>query len=273
MSQQNRSCIKKERVDQILELLKAGRLREEIADQFGYSTWKSLDIYMRRHGFIWDGQNQIYTNSLLKTDLKDPSDLRSNDISPSSIEDLTFNPEEVVRLFGLGILDARDIAKRVGFSSHKEMAAYMLRRGYVWSPTTLNYLNTNASEDKLNLDTNVASKTSSETEPEIINKNSVSESNTYDKYTSLLEFLWQSRDKLIKIVESMTEISNINVYHVPGSAKTKSIYLSDDLSDLMIQLCEKHSLSQRQGYEAALVEFLRKYGFRDQVDKLINSSK
>ncbi|WP_088188283.1 hypothetical protein, partial [Desulfosporosinus sp. FKA] len=196
MSQRNRLCIKKERVDQILELLEAGQPREEIADQFGYSTWKSLDIYMRRHGFMWDSQNQIYTNSTLKATLKEPTALHGNDINPDSVADLTFNPEEVVRLFSLGILDARDIAKRMGFSSHKEMAAYMLRRGYVWSPTTLNYISTAATQDKLTSDTTVAPKPSSETEPENISLNPLSGNNNYDKYTSLLEFLWQSRDKL-----------------------------------------------------------------------------
>lgn len=86
-----------------------------------------------------------------------------------------------------------------------------------------------------------------------------------------MELLWQSKDNLIKVLESMNADDKIQVYHIPDQAKTKSIFLSDGLSTLMMTLCQKHGMSQKQGYEAALVEYLSKYGFQDKVSELLKA--
>ena len=256
--------MKRERVSQILEMLQAGQPRERIADQFGYSTWKSLDIYMRRHGFTWDSRRQIYTNAESEATFKKPT--RAPIAEDGDLTDV--NPEEIIRLFSLGILDAREIAKKKGFSGHKEMAAYMLRRGYVWSSATSNYIDSNPYQEKAGLNTCAVVQNNPQESYQLHTVHSLSEVPVDQKYITLLEFLWQSRDKLIKLLESMNTKDKIRVYTIPGQAKTKSIFLSDRLSDLMLTLCEEHSLSQKQGYEAALVEYLSKYGYRDQVEQL-----
>ncbi|MDO0824405.1 hypothetical protein [Desulfosporosinus nitroreducens] len=267
MSQQNSKRAKHERVGQILEMLQAGQPRDKIADQFGYSTWKSLDIYMRRHGFTWDSQRHIYTNAVsevpLKKELAVPID-RDDD----ALTDVS--PEEVVRLFSTGILDARDIAKRTGFPGHKEMASYMLRRGYVWSSTSLNYIDSNPSPQKTSLNSCTEAEDSLQVIDRVPTGHSLSEVLINDKYISLLEFLWESRNKLVKVIESLNDEDKIQVYPIPGQAKTKSIFLSDRLTDLMMALCDKHNLSQKQGYEAALVEYLSRNGFRDRVEELLD---
>ncbi|MDQ7093934.1 hypothetical protein REC12_10065 [Desulfosporosinus sp. PR] len=272
MSQQNYSCSKKERVHQILKLLQAGQPREKIADQFGYSTWKSLDIYMRRHGFTWDSQRNIYTNAAVENP---PGELGNTNIADINAKPTDVSPEEIVRLFSIGILDAKEIAKQTGFSGHKEMASYMRRRGYVWSSSSLNYFNANPPPEKPgSADNSIKAEDIPQKQlAEDSLKHSLAEAVSIDKYLSLLDFLWQSRNKLIKIIESINDETKIQFYHIPGKAKTKSIFLSDSLSDLMMTLCEKHSLSQRQGYEAALVEYLSRYGFREQIDELLNVQK
>lgn len=249
--------IKKERVVQILEMLEAGKPRDEIADQFGYSTWKSLDIYMRRHGFSWDGQRHIYKKTLSE-DFSE-KEVNASFKTHNTLADVS--PDDIIRLFNTGILDARDIAKRTGFPGHKEMAAYMRHKGYIWSSDTMNYINSNPSTN------------TEDTLPEqkqIHIDHSLSELRINDKYLPLLEFLWESRDKLIKVIEAeKNDKGKIKIYNIPGQAKTKSIFLSDRLSDLMIALCEKHNISQRQGYEAALVEYLASKGFQDKVEQLL----
>lgn len=269
MSQQSSQHVKHERVRQILELLQAGQARDKIADQFGYSTWKSLDIYMRRHGFSWNSQRHIYTNAESEAPLQEESSVSSADnnfrVNPADI-----NPEEVVRLFGMGILDARDIAKRIGFSGHKEMANYMLRCGYVWSSASQNYINSNPPSPQTDLTSDATTLNSLHSGDELHKSHTATGNINIDKYEPLLEFLWQSRDKLINFIESLNDGNKIPIYHIPGQAKTKSIFLSDRLSDLMIALCEKHSMSQKQGYEAALVEYLSNNGFRDRVEQLLD---
>ncbi|KUO73698.1 MAG: hypothetical protein APF81_01985 [Desulfosporosinus sp. BRH_c37] len=260
MSQQNNQQVKNDRINQVLKMLKEGLPRDKIADQFGYSTWKSLDIYMRRHGFTWDSQGQLYTLALPETPPKEELTLPSIEI----------NPEDVVKLFSIGILDSREIAKRTGFSGHKEMATYMLRHGYIWSAAALNYINPNPTTSKGDLEDSVENLRETR---DVQTDNFAMGNGTLaiEKYKTLLEFLWKSRDQLIKIIESMNTENKIRVYTVPGKAKTKSIFLSDGLSELMLTLCQKHSLSQRQGYEAALVEYLTKYGYQDNIEQLLNT--
>jgi len=267
MAQQNSQASKNDRVKQILEMLLDGQPRDKIADQFGYSTWKSLDIYMRRRGYSWNSQRHVYVNTVSEPLVKEEPSVLSADSHQAEVNPTDINPEDVVRLFSIGILDAREIAKRTGFTGHKEMATYMLRHGYQWSSTSLNYINTNPAPPKLCL-ANITEESLIKTD-EVYTSHALTGNVAIEKYLTLLEFLWQSRDNLIKIIESMNVEDKIQVYHVPGPAKTKSIYLSDGLTELMMTLCQKHSLSQKQGYEAALVEYLSKYGFQAGVDKLI----
>lgn len=260
MAQASFQVSNNERVHQIMDMLLEGISREKISEQFGYRTWKSLDVYMRRHGFSWDSQGRIYTNAAPKVHLSDESNLNSSDV----------NPQEVIQLFSHGILDSREIAKRMGFSGHKEMAMYMLRHDYVWSAASINYINSKA------LSTKESIEGSSEEMPSLKEEyatHSLVGDISIDKYGTLLEFLWQSRDILIKVIESKNGGEKIQVYNIPGQAKTKSVYLSDGISDLMLSLCQKHNLSQKQGYEAALVEFLSKYGFHDRVEELLEAVK
>lgn len=147
------------------------------------------------------------------------------------------------------------------------MAAYMLRHGYIWPSSSLNYINKNPAPLKVSLESS-ADETLSKT-LKVHTSPSSTESMAIEKYLTLLEFLWQSRDNLIKVIESMNSENKVQVYHIPGPAKTKSIFLSDALSELMITFCQKNSLSQKQGYEAALIEYLSKYGFHEGIDQLL----
>lgn len=264
MSQGNCQRTNSERVSQILKMLQAGQPRDKIADQFGYSTWKSLDIYMRRRGFIWDSQHRIYTSGVPGAPSNEELTIQSvGNVNPADVA-----PEEIVRLFNLGIFDAREIAKRLGFSGHKEMANYMLRREYIWSSSSLNYVCTHPAPLK--------TCSGPEATDSLLRRNdvhfdpSLAEVMTNDNYVTLLEFLWKSRDKLIKAIEFINDGDKTRVFHIPGQAKTKSIFLSDRLADLMTVLCEKHSMSQKQGYEAALIEYLSKNGFQHQVAELLD---
>ena len=44
----------------IIEEMKKGKKREEIARALNYKSKSGLDMYMRRHHFIWNRQEQCY---------------------------------------------------------------------------------------------------------------------------------------------------------------------------------------------------------------------
>lgn len=48
------------RVNATLKGLLEGKTREDLAQAFGLSNWKSLDMYMRRKGFAWEGNEKTY---------------------------------------------------------------------------------------------------------------------------------------------------------------------------------------------------------------------
>lgn len=245
-----------ERVKEILRLLANGKRRDEIAKTYRYSTWKSLDIYMRRHGFIWNSLNNTYVINSTSTETDPQGFSRVDEISPM----------EIVKLFNTKLLDPREIAKKIGFSDHKEMAAYMLRHNYVWSSKLQNYINTRseeASEAAGNLDRNLPASSANFDESHLSGRSDL------EKYGPLLEFLFQNKEKLLKILESVDYNKQIRIYTVQGAAKTKSIFLTDALCELMNEFCSNHSLTQKQGYESAIIEYLSKYGERDAVNKLL----
>lgn len=47
-----------DKVNKIIEMLKF-KTRDEVAKEFNYKTYKSLDIYMRRKNFRYDSKDSI----------------------------------------------------------------------------------------------------------------------------------------------------------------------------------------------------------------------
>lgn len=60
-------------------------------------------------------------------------------------------------------------------------------------------------------------------------------------------------------------------YTVSGVTRNKSVAISDMLSSLVAQFGEAKNLIQKQIYEAALVEYLKRYGFANEVERLLRS--
>ncbi len=62
---------------------------------------------------------------------------------------------------------------------------------------------------------------------------------------------------------------HIPKYAVPRVPKTKSIYMSNLLARLVTEYSESKNLSQREIVEAALVEYLKRYGYQLEIEKLL----
>lgn len=260
MSYSNDQVAQKERISLIIDQLSQGVPRDIIAEQFGYKNWKCLDTYMRRHGYYWDRIRKAYLGAERDTSSK----------SDSTRFDTKSSPDDIIRLFSIGLLDAKQIAGKMGFAGHKEMGEYMRSHGYIWSSNAMNYI---LSPNSKSVDTPFKGSIdiSLMDYNEIGSQSKVSSFET-EKYEMLLDFLWQSRDQLVKLIESYNASHHVNLYNIPGQAKTKSIYLSDALSGLMRSFCEQHNITQKQGYEAALVEYLSARGYKEKVDQLLTST-
>lgn len=243
------------RVNATLEGMRLGKSREDLAVEFELSSWKSVDMYMRRKGFAWDSHKQTYIPKEDKVEkLIDAEDL-----------DTPIKVEQVIRKFDYygKDADARNIAKLLGFDDHRAMGQYMETKGYLWSSEKNNYVST-----LIQPSTNKLGQNSSEL-PQSQTFSSVDGEIIMDaKYLPMLEFLYRNQDRLKDVL--ITNITGVvPKYAVPGKAMTKSIYMSNLLAKLVGEYCHVKNLTQRDVVEAAIVEFLKRNGFELEIEKLL----
>lgn len=248
-----------DRGNQTLKGLLRGKTRETLAAEFNLSTWKSLDIYMRRKGFAWDGANTTYIPAINKVDKV------MDEISSS----VPIKAERVIKKFKeLGDDgDPRAIAKEFGFGDHRELGDYMESKSLFWdseeknyTPMVKDFLEENQPENE-KYDSGIKQQVES-IEPEKLKVESL------EKYLPLLKILQDNEDRLLTLLLPQTN-GQVPKYAVPGVAKSKSIYMSDLLSRLMAEFSESKNISQRDIVEAALIEYLKRYGYQTEVEKLL----
>jgi hypothetical protein len=249
------------KVKEILSRLDAGETREEIADSYSYSSWKSLDIYMRRKGFRYDGEGYV------------PDEPEEKSVVP---ENASSKEALIISLFE-SEKDPRAIAKQTGFSDHRELADFMEKRGYSWSSSEQNYLQEESlarKEDKVTSESTGAE----EKEPQMQAEEAVparvqqlqqpGELAILGEFLPLLRKLKAKEEKLDLLLASGD--GKVPKYAVPGKSTTKSVYMSSSLIDLLEEFSGLRNVSQREIVEGALVEYFQSYGFAEETESLLN---
>lgn len=239
--------------------LSGGKTREEVAKMFDYGSWRSLDIFMRRRGMRWNSTVGMY---YMEKDTAPEAEDRETccPLSFDGTEDSRVR--EIVYLFSQEGADAKEIAAVTNFESYHSMADYMSSQGYIWSFEYNNYIKADSSGRTV-----PASKRSSE-EREIA-ENGYDEADYTGKYSHILDYLKQNQEKINDIINDSSISHFLPRYAVPGITRTKSFYMSDNLSRLVVEFCREKNLSQKDVIETALIQFLIKYNYKDKVDKLL----
>lgn len=243
------------RVKEILEKLEAGRSRESISEDYNYSTWKSMDVYMRRKGFRYNSEEDMYI----------PEVTRLDSIKDELLSTIPLKAERIMDKFDEG-LDSRTIASEMNFNDHRELSEYMKKNNLQWDSELGNYIEILAFSD--------------DDEEEVIEENLIQEKDDslvdvsvkgnidISKYIPMLELLYENKDKLSEVfIERNTSI--IPSYAVPGVSKNKSIYMSDLLGRLLEDFADTKNLRQKEIVETALIEYFKKYGYDDEVKLLL----
>jgi hypothetical protein len=91
------------------------------------------------------------------------------------------------------------------------------------------------------------------------------------EYLPFLRYLYENRDELYQLLTGTRDDGIIPGYAIPGQVKTKAIYMSDMVARLAVEFRKEKNLSQREVMEGALLEYLMKYGFKWEVDGLLNN--
>jgi hypothetical protein len=248
-----------DRVNEILRGLASGKTREELAEEAGNSNWKSIDMYMRRRNFIWDSRKQTYVPKLepVEQDLLADSSKAGHVISLLSKEGA----------------DARTVAERLGFRDHRELAHYMNVKGYVWSNEVANYVKqvgevvTNATEKAK--EEHAITPPSSSANVKDLSKES-RDTEGWERFLPLLEMLDKNRERLLDLIVPTSQMGTIPRFIVPGIAKTKTVQMMNTLEQLVVDFSREKNISQRELFEVALLEFFRKYGYEQEVERLLS---
>ena len=251
-----------DRVNFVLKELENGTARAQIVEMLGVSNWKTIDMHMRRRNFVYDKSIKKYVPK----------------VAPEETKPIVSIPTKIARIldkfeqYGKEV-NPQFVALEHGFSDAKEMAKYLVDNGYYWSSEKFNYvsahlpnLNSNESNthgDMIEMLSDSQILVRGETFSESLGK-----SMSIEKYVPLLEFLHRNQSTLQEILLQQSH-GNIPKYAIPGTAKTKSIYMSDLVSMLINEFCHDKNLSQREVAEAAFIEYMKKYGYEREVGLLL----
>jgi hypothetical protein len=247
----------------ILKNLMEGKTRDMIAAQLSHKSYRTLDMYMRRHGYTWDSSKQIY--------IKKPD----GEIPPSYYDpSATHKVQRILSLFQAGI-DPREVAKRVGMKDHRTVANYMKSKGYMWITEKQNYILLKGEQKqqdpdielKTNLQTTVEKNTQEEN---LFDLSQLPSTERLERLLPMLEMMDRNKEKLAELL-SISETGKIPRYVVGGVTITKSICMSHPLAQLVKEFSKEKNISQREIFEVAVIEFLKKYGYEQEVTTLFTT--
>jgi len=243
-----------ERVKEIIKELSKGRTREELASEFGFKNYKTLDCYMRRKHFTWDKINKNYVPKVQKSKAKE-------------VQYINGKVERIIQLVKENEGDVRECAKKMGFQDHKQLASYMASKGYTWDTEKGCYTRSNLQIEEAV----VQSKESIiEKEEEIqLKPNSIE---GLDRYLPLLRKLEANYEQLEELLTNKHLSSGqIPTFTIPGVSGTKTVQMINSLNVLIQEFAVQKNISQRRVFEVALIEFFQKYGFKREIDSLLKS--
>lgn len=252
-----------EKAKRIIEMLKF-KTRDEVAAELKYKSWKSLDMYMRRKNFAFDSQQGQYFPRKNRIEKPDPKSYAPTKVAA------------IITAFEVEGIDPRMVAGQEGFTDHKEMAEYMKTKGYEWNIHKNNYVKTVG-----RIDVPVGQQVA-DAEPTLGPIGQLSPVPTVqptggqapeglEEYFPFLRYLYENRDRLYQLLTGTRDDGIIPRYAIPGEVKTKAIYMSDMVAKLAVEFCKEKNLSQQEVMEGALLEYLMKYGFKREVDGLLNN--
>lgn len=239
-------------VNQILQLLEEGIDRAEIAEKLGYSNPMSLDNYMRRRNFSWDSRQKNFVPAAERYSGKGQDNLlQLHGTSKAAL---------IISLFDQGESDPKDIARQAGIDSYKEMANYMKKKGYEWDVAKGNYVK--MSKDKLQAnqtDGNLAQLSSNAAVAEAL-----------QNIIPFLKNIQNMENPQVQSQVNIEEAQNIPRYKVKGQYTTKGMRMAIAIDELTRRYSLERNISQREILEVALIEFFKRYGYRDEIENYLN---
>ncbi|SMB82634.1 hypothetical protein SAMN00017405_0946 [Desulfonispora thiosulfatigenes DSM 11270] len=247
-----------DKVKKILQLLGEGFSREEVAEQFRYSTYRSMDGYMNRKNFLWDKTRGTYVPAdVLNAPLETIVSFQSDRVRRVVME---LNKEGA---------DPKETALKVGFENHIEMARYMKSKGFEWSQEAGNYISASPPTPK------VAESAATVSIDGAQESSLPTENDGLEKYLPLLEWLATNKEALQSVcLPSVLAIlsGQIPRFTLKGTFVTKSVHMTNPLDQMVRDFSKEKNINQREIFEVALIEFFQKYGYERETHALLETN-
>jgi hypothetical protein len=247
------------RVNEILDGLNQGKTRDELAEEFGHSDYRSLDMYMRRRNFTWDKHTQAYVPKF-------------DDQDKTTQQVLYDKTKRIIQYLSEGA-DLDEVAERVGLGDIETLGEYMTKKGYKWDAKKRTYI------EMAGIVANDGSiQPISSTKVEMNHPKGASDKETLlldsETYLPSIEWLHEHLPQLQKLIqdEETKAHSQFPRYKIRGDAKVKSIQMTLGLQAVANQFCQEFSIVQKEFYEVAIIECLIKYGYHFEVENLLKNS-
>lgn len=244
-----------DKVKKILHLLGEGFSREDVAEQFRYSTYRSMDGFMNRKNFLWDKRKGTYIPA---------------DVFKAPLETMMNFPSDSVRRVVMELNkeggNPKEIALKVGFENHLEMASYMKSKGFEWSQEVGNYFCISPTIPEV--DEGVATAGTDAT-----HENSPSSvDGDFEQFLPLLEWLTSNKGGLQNLLGASVASGQIPRYTFQGLFVTKSVHMTNTLDQMVRDFSKEKNINQREIFEVALIEFFQKYGYSQEIEALLQKN-
>jgi hypothetical protein len=238
----------------IVSGLNQGKSSEQLAQDLGYASSRSLDMHMKRKNYTWYPKRSNYF----------PTKAKEREVEAAVQHLPQGRVATILSLFKRGI-DTKEIVKQLKFEDHREMAMFMRSKGYEWEMSENNYAlmaGSNGGNEPVSISS--APKKVSTQEGTPLSPQEM------DAYLPLLKLLAANQGKLMNFFGTSTEDEGrIPRYVLPGVYVTKSVHMVYGLDQLVREFSREKNISQREVFEVALVHFFKNYGYAKEINTLI----
>lgn len=239
-----------EKIQYVLDGIDAGKDTDTIAKDLGYKNYKSLDMFMRREGYLKEKWLGNYYPKNGRGIIQAEAGSHRASVTSKSLE--------IIQRFSEDEMSPKRIAHESGFETAKEMANYMKSKGFIWDANRNNYI-PESGEDIEDI--------------EIQEVKEIELDLDLKKYGHLLAYLDSRKDKIVELLEGddVGETGVLPRYVVPGIFITKSVHMSNQLDQMTRDFSADRNISQRDVFEVALIDFFKKYGYHKEIDIMFRS--
>ena len=239
---------KEGKITKILKGLDSGRSREDLAVALGYKDWRGIDVLMRREGYVYKDDRYVLP--------EEKEAYQPEAFMPGPVR-------IVLQELKMGEKDFTAIAAKAGFTDRSDLATYMKAQGWLWSSAEGTYIKENFNSREMDnepIDEQVPGAEVPTVEAEV----------DFERFLPLLEYLEAHKDHLEHLLQTSDskQIPHYNFHG--GNTITKSVSMSSNLDQLIRDFAKEMGVSQRVIFEAALIQFMERYGYANQVKSLLD---